>query len=138
MRDVIKTLLENDATLMATLTGGLHTKKEISRQDTPAAFDGNGEIRPCGLLKFGTIAPHGPYDHSARLYFSVLLYERSGYDDVETARERIYTLLHRQCVSPETGSCWTIEHADDVLDQEDSALGCSLEITRYAATIMRR
>ena len=137
MRDAIKTLLENDATLMATLTGGLHTKAEISRQDTPTAFDANDEILPCALLHFGTQTPVGPYPHGSQLYFALMFYERSGYDNIETARARAYTLLHRQKVTPATGACWGIRHADDVLDQEDTALGCSLAISRYVATIRR-
>lgn len=137
MRDAIEAVLTGDGTLMATLTGGVHTATEISRQDTPSAFDANSEIEPCGLLRFETISPIGPYEHSARLFFSVYLYERSGYTNIETARARIYTLLHRQRVTPSTGGCWQIEHADDVLDQEDTALGCSLAVSRYYATILR-
>jgi len=137
MRAAVKALLESDSTLMATLTGGLHTATEISRQGTPEAFDANGEIEPCGLLKFGTVTPYGPHDHSARLYFSVMLYQRSGYDNVEAARERIYALLHQQRVTPSIGACWEIAHADDVLDQEDEALGCSLAVSRYVAMVRR-
>jgi hypothetical protein len=137
MRDAIKTLLENDATLMAILTGGVHTGTEISRQDTPEAFDASDEILPCVLLQFGTAAPAGPYSHSSMLHFSLMFYERSGYENVEAARERAYVLLHRQKVTPAAGACWGIRHADDVLDQEDTALGCSLAISRYYGVIRR-
>lgn len=137
MRDAIYDLLNDDATLMATLTGGLHTKAEISRQATPTAFDSNDEIQPCGLLKFETQTPWGVHDHSSRLYFSVMLYERSGYDNIETARGRVYTLLHRQKVSPASGGCWEIRHAGDTPDTEDPALGCSLGVSRFEATVSR-
>ena len=123
--------------MMATLTGGVHTKAEISRQETAGAFDANGEIEPCALLKIESVGPVGPYTHSARMFLAVYLYERSGYDNVETARERVYTLLHDTCVSPSVGSCWRIEHSGDVCDQEDQALGCSLAVSRYVATVMR-
>ena len=137
MRDAIYDLLNNDSTLTATLTGGLHRDGEISRQGTSAAFDANGEILPCGLLRFTTQAPVEPHDHSSRLHFSVILYQRSGYDRIETARDRAYVLLHRQRVTPAGGGCWEIRHADDVLDAEDEGLGCSLAVCRYYA-VMRR
>jgi hypothetical protein len=137
VRDAIYDLLTSDSELMAILTGGLHTKTEISRQNTPAAFDANDEIQPCGLLKFETQTPWGPHEHGSRLYFSVMLYQRSGYDDVEAARERLYQLLHRQKVTPSNGGCWEIQHAGDVPDVEDGALGCSLAVSRFVATVLR-
>lgn len=137
MRDAIYDLLSGDATLMATLTGGLHVGTEITRQDTPAAFDANSEIQPCGLLRFGTQTPVAPHHHGSRLFFQLLLYERSGYDNVEVARARAYALLHRQRVTPATGGCWEIRHADDVPDQEDEGLGCSLAVCRYYAMVRR-
>jgi len=137
VRAGVLAVLEADSTLMATLTGGVHTKAEISRQGTPAAFDGNGEIEPCALLKVESVAPAGPYTHSARLVLTLYLYERSGYESIEAARERVYALLHDTRVCPSTGECWRIAHGGDVADQEDQALGCSLAVSRYSATIMR-
>lgn len=137
MRDAIFDLLSADATLMGTLTGGLHTETEISRQGTAAAFDANGEIEPCGLLRFETQTPWGPFEDSSRLYFSVMFYERAGYVSIEAARARVYALLHRVRVCPAAGGCWEIRHADDVLDTEDEALGCKLAVSRFVATISR-
>ena len=93
MRDAVYALLSTDPTLMGILTGGLYDGREageIGRSDTPDAFDGSGEIQPCGLLRFTTDAPYGPYETSARVYFSILLYERSNYVNVEAARARLY------------------------------------------------
>jgi hypothetical protein len=140
MRDAIHTLLSNDSTLMATLVGGLYDAAdvgEISRQETPSAFDANGEIQPCGLLRFGTIAPTGPYLHGARLSFSIYLYELQGYTDIETVRARVYALLQQATVTPAAGGCWEIRHTDDVLDTRDSALECSLAVSRFEAVIRR-
>jgi hypothetical protein len=140
MRDAIYQLLAGDATLMAALPGGLHKAAEvgeISRQDTPAAFDANGEIQTCALLRFGPLVPIEPYLHSARQTFALYLYEPKGYQNVDAARERAYVLLQRANVTPATGSSWEIRHTDDVLDGRDSALGCSLEVSRYAAIILR-
>jgi len=139
MRTAISSLLSGDGTLTGTLTGGVYsagTVGEISRQTTPDAFDANEEVEPCGLLRFETDAPWGVHDASARLYFAVLLYERVGSSAIDTARARIYALLHRQVVAPDgDGGCWEIRHAGDTLDQEDPALGCGLAVCRYVATI---
>ena len=138
MRDAVYALLSTDPTLMGILTGGLYDGREtgeISRSGTPEAFDSNGEIQPCGLLRFTTDAPYGPYETSARVYFSILLYERSGYASVEAARTRLYSLLHRAKVTPSAGSCWRIDHAGDVLDARDQVLGCSLVISRFVGVI---
>ncbi len=137
MRAAVKAALEADSTLMATLTGGVHTKAEISRQDTPTAFDSNDEIEPCALLKVESVGPVRPYTHGARMVLTLYFYERSGYDNIEAARERVYTLLHDGYVTPSTGSCWRILHSGDVGDQEDEALGCSMAVSRYVATISR-
>ena len=137
MRAAVKAVLEGDSTLMATLTGGVHTKAEISRQGTPTAFDGNGEILPCALLKVESVVPAGPYTHSARMVLAVYWYERSGYESIEAARARGYALLHDTRVCPSTGECWRIVHSGDVGDVEDGALGCSMAVSRYVATVMR-
>jgi len=137
VREALYDLLSNDEQLMATLTGGLHTRTEISRQNTPAAFDDSSEILPCALLKLETQTPWSPYTHGSRLYFSLLLYQRTGYEAIEAARLRLYTLLHGQKVGPSIGGCWQIRHSSDVPDVEDAALGCSLVISRFVATILR-
>lgn len=141
MRTAIYDVLSTDATLMGTLTGGLYaagTVGEISRQTTPDAFDDNGEIEPCGLVRFETETPWGVHDHSARLYFTVMLYERVGASAIDEARARMYALLHRQVVVPDgDGACWEVRHAGDTLDQEDTALGCGLGVSRYMATVSK-
>lgn len=139
MRQAIYNTLTADSTLMAILTGGLHYDvAEINRQSTPAAFDANKEIQPCALLKFTTNSPDGPFDDSAQLFFSLYFYQRAGVNQIEAALDRVYALLHQQKVTPGSGACWLILHTNDVLDQEDTALRCSLAMSRYMAVINRR
>lgn len=134
MRAAILAALTGDATLMGLLTGGIHTALEISRQYTPAAFDTNGEILPCALLRLETEGPTGPYRTSSRLFAAVLFYQRHGYDVIDQAVARTFAVLHER----HTGAgMWQILHADDVLDQEDQALGCSLAMSRFAVYRMR-
>lgn len=124
----IQVVLAADATLMATLTGGVYAAAEITRQDTPAAFDANGEIKPCALVKGEVETPWGPHEHSSRAFIRIFFYQRSGYDDIDTARERVYTLLHRQKA---LDGKWELLHTDDITGQEDQVLNCSLELSRY-------
>lgn len=133
-RDDVKAVLEADATLISLLTGGFYAGGTINRQDTPAAFDGNSEILPCLLVNAGNTTPAGPFEHSAREFVDVYLYQRSGYDVIDQAIERVYVLLHRQKVG---SSGWIMLHFDDNRDQRDTALSCSLAVSRYYKHRMR-
>jgi hypothetical protein len=138
MRQSIFSLLVNDPQLAESLTGGIYdavTVNEISRQNTPGAFDANYELKPCALLKMSAATPLGPYPHSARQGFSVLFYAAP----VE-AGERVYDLLHNQKLTPvgATAGCWEIHWTDDVPGQIDEALSASLTISRFEAVVLRR
>jgi hypothetical protein len=133
IRDDLLSTLTGDATLMATLTGGMHTATEVSRQYTPAAFDANGEVLPCGLLRIETETPAGPYHTSARLFALLLWYQRRGYDAIDAAKTRAFTLLHELRLA----GTWQVMHADDLGDAEDEALGCSLSGSRFVVYRLR-
>lgn len=139
MIDAITSLLQGDATVTAALTGGVHRANEISRQGTPTAYDANGELLPCALVRQESGTPWGPHEHSGRLYVVVVIYQRSGLATIETARKRVYALLHRQKLTPVDGSgCYEVRWSNDVLDQEDPALGVSMALSRYVATVQRQ
>jgi len=135
MREIVKTALQGDATLAGVLTGGVWSGTEISRVETAGAFDANAEILPCALVREETDTPWGPMPTSSRLYLVVYLYQRRGYDKIDAALERIFALLHRQKLGQT--NVWEITHADDVRDQQDQALDCSLAISRYVVTRRR-
>ncbi|MCP4424219.1 MAG: hypothetical protein GY803_07005 [Chloroflexi bacterium] len=134
-KTVIKNLLEADVDFMALATGGVHTAVEISRQDTPGAFDGNGEIRPCCLIKTETTTPTGPFTHSSRSFVVLIFYQRRGYDAIAAMRERAYALLHDQCVGGL--NAWSVQLADDSADLEDPATQWSLLFSRYELIVDR-
>lgn len=141
MKQAIYNQLSADYTFMNALSGGLyHEIAEIKRQDPAAAFDSNGEILPCGLLKMSEANPIPPYNHGARLSFELYFYQRAGYASIEAARERAYDLLHYQRLTPvgQTAGCWEIHHLNDITQQEDDALRCSLEVARFEAIVRRR
>lgn len=124
----LKTFLESDGTLMATLTGGIYDTVEISRQETAAAFDANGDLLPCALIKTENEVPFGSLDTSTRAFVLILLYERSGYANINAAISRLYTLLNRQ-----VGIAGSVDSrlVSETPDQHDPALDSSLALVRY-------
>jgi hypothetical protein len=137
MRDAIHTLLAADSTLLGYLTGGVHnagTVGEISRQNTPAAYDANQELLPCALVKGEVDTPvTGPYDDAGAAYFVVILYQRAGADQIDLALNRVYTLLHNQ----KLGGTWRVWNVGDLLDQEDQALAARMHTSRYQCIRLR-
>ncbi len=135
IRSAILAILAGDMTLLATLTGGVYSATEISRQLTPAAFDANGEVKPCALLSLEAEDPVGPFETGSREFVTVHFYERQGYTAIDAALARVYALLHRKHAGAE--HVWDIRHAGDILDQYDPTLSCSLSISRYQVTRLR-
>lgn len=132
LRDDVLAALQADAKLNMLIPGGIYAD-EITRQETPDAFDANQEIKPCASIRHETETPLGPYATSSRVFVIINFYAD---DDVslDGARERVFTLLHRQKVGT---NVWIVEHTDDVLDQVDNGLGCGMAVSRYAATRLR-
>lgn len=135
-------VLTGDSTLTALLTGGIHNAEvvdSISRQNTPNAFDANGELLPCALLKSESVTPWGPHPDSAREYVLLYFYQRFAYATIRPANQRAYLLLHRTRIATEDGlGLWQIDHANDILDSQDQALGASMLLSRYVVTLQRR
>ena len=138
MRETIRATLTADVTLTGTLTGGVYALRELTRQSAPGAFDANGEIKPCALVRIEAEAQHGPFTGaaalSARTYVVVVLYQRDGFTTIDAAMTRVRALLHRSKLG--TGT-WDIAWADDSGDLEDEGLGCSMRYSRYVATRLR-
>jgi len=138
MRVALVDLLQGDTELAALLPGGVFDADEvdeISRQNTPGAFDANSELQACVVVRArGPVALVEPYLHGARQTIEIYLYQAP-----DAARERIYDLLHDTRLQPAgSGSTWRIEHADDVLGQEDQALRARLTMSRFTALVRRR
>jgi hypothetical protein len=137
MRDDIHALLAADPTLLGYLTGGVHsagTVGEISRQNTPAAYDANLELLPCALVKGEAETPvTGPYNEAGAAYVVVIFYQRAAADQIDPALDRAYTLLHNQ----KLGGTWRVWHVGDLLDQEDQALAARMHTSRYQCVRLR-
>lgn len=130
LRTTVRDLLANDATIQGLLTGGVHTGiPEITRQDAPAAFDANGELLPCALVKAGTENPFGPHHDTAESFFTVYYYQRRGYSTIDAARFRGWQLLHRQGI----GGAIQVFSETFTPGVHDPALDASLHVDRYRA-----
>lgn len=127
----VKTALTANSALMALLTGGIFNNvEEISRQNTPAAFDANKEIKPCALIKVPNETPTGPYARSARTAVVIYVYQRSGYGVIEPAMGLIYDDLNEKQVGAKV---WNIEYVGAAYQQRDQALDCALGSLRFSA-----
>jgi len=134
-----KAILEADATLVAAATGGIYDLGEtgpngISRTTTPDAFDDNEMIEPCILVKTRGSTPDGALVDEAEQYASarqvleVWFYEHSGYDNIDTMRDRVYTLLHAVQLADTFRVLW----AGDLGQQRDTDLDASLDRSEFA------
>lgn len=96
--------MKADATLMATLTGGVFTRGAIglggiNRDSTPSAFDSSGWLRPCALVRQrGRVADDAIRDMQSQATSTVqvveiYIYQDNAYDQIETAMNRIYALF---------------------------------------------
>lgn len=125
LSDSIKTALQANDELMALLTGGIFNEvEEISRQNTPGAFNANGEIQPCALIKLGVETKAGPHPRSVRTPFRIYFYQRQGYDVSDPAMVIVFDILNDQQIGERV---WNIEYGSEIKQQRDQALDCALE-----------
>lgn len=128
--------LQGDAALATLLPGGLYdglAVQDISRQATPDAYDEWGEMKPVGILKPESQTPRGPHPDGARLFVTLWLYQQSGAEAIDAARERAYHVLHRAVLA----GMWEVRHANDVLGAEVQGLDVPVIMSRFAATVNR-
>lgn len=144
MLSLIKTRLEADATLLASATGGIYDFDEtgrmgINRTNTPAAFDSNGIIKPCVLLRLRSSVPDGYLADDPTQYRSLReniecwFYQDSGYTTIETMRNRVYALLHARPVTGAMQLYWT----GDVRGERDTDIDASVERSDFQAVTYR-
>lgn len=99
-----KTRMDADATLMAILTGGVFVSGSlgplgITRDTAPGAFDGNGYLKPCALVRQRpSIADLQVVDQialaaSATQVVEIYLYEDTGYTSIDSALSRLFILF---------------------------------------------
>lgn len=100
----VAALLTVDVTLMAILTGGIFVygnvgPEGISRGSTPTAFDADGYLLPCALVKqrgeipTNDMVDYGEQMSSARQIVEIWYYQDTGYAALDNARARVRALL---------------------------------------------
>lgn len=133
--------LRGNLAVMALLTGGVHSGavvQEISRQNTPTAFDANRELLPCALVQYENATPVGPLRTSLVLYIVIYFYQRFGHETIQAAELLVRELLDRQVVQPiGPGRTFEMRHGNTLLGLSDQALDCALTVSRYACYMAR-
>lgn len=142
LREAIKAKLEADATLVALVPGGFYYRADINRTDTPAAYDGRGRLKVCGVLTMSTDAMEFPGLRDmdvSRAFFFIYYYDDPAQDyvNIDDAVARTRTVLEGQTASVEAGSVYEFVHADDSPDLYDDVLGANGRYSRYYAIIKR-
>lgn len=140
-----KALLEADATLLATATGGCYDYDEtgrmgINRTNTSGAFDSNGVIKPTVLIKLRSSTPD--YDLvddsnqtvSLREMLEVWFYGDYNFTAIETMRNRVYVLLHAK----QFGGAFLALWQGDVRNQRDIELDAFCERSDYLVKAKRQ
>ena len=136
-----KAILEADVTLLATATGGIWDFDEtgrlgINRTTTPAAFDDNEILKPSVLLKTRSSEPNPRLQDEGERYsgvtemLEVWFYEDTGYSNIETMRDRVFSLLHAVQLAGTFMSLW----AGGVRQARDTDLDASVERSVYQVT----
>jgi|GEM_PF-5257971 len=96
-----------DVPLMTILTGGVHTEHSagrdgISRENpsTADAFDASGWLQPCALVVSGIMTSDGGQIRDDAIpvasniqTLSIWLYEDAGYDNIDAALSRLFTIM---------------------------------------------
>ena len=131
----VKTRLETDWTLMNLLPGGVHRATEISRQRTPSAFDDNGELRACALVKASDETPDGPRAYAGRQLVEVWAYHPYDLDGVENILDRVHVLLQRHKLP--NGAVWEARAFGGTRNFEDETLQAAAGVGRYEVVVYR-
>jgi hypothetical protein len=97
--DVLATL-DDDATLMAILTGGMYDAgllpaDGLTPTSAPAAFNG-ARVKPCGLIRWRNVGETAIVGSSRRRFFQIFFYQVAGQTQIEAAQSRCRVLLHHK------------------------------------------
>ena len=109
-----------DATLVATLTGGIWKKETtglegITRETAAAAFDVAGYLKPCALIRERELVPDNAVRDpmaqvtSAAQTVEIWLYADAGagYSAIQSAKNRLYTLFEGHQFNDSFEVMWT-------------------------------
>jgi hypothetical protein len=141
---IIKAILEADATLLATASGGIYDLDEtkrmgLNRTNVAAAFTDQGVIKPCLLVKGRKRAPDGgpndPISQEAttRQVVELWFYQSDGYGSIETMKNRAYALLHEK----QANGVFAIRWVGDIGQARDEDLEANVDRSDYEVRALR-
>jgi hypothetical protein len=131
VNETIRALLAADGTLIGLLAGGFYASPEVSRQQTPAAFDANtSELLPCANVRLEVNSHIGPHPTGSRQFFTVSLYQFYATSSITTAAGRVVELLNG---SKPSSLIYQVDWVATLPDLIDVALESNLIVLRFVA-----
>jgi hypothetical protein len=131
----VHAVLSADATLVALLPGGVWSGlPEITRQLAPGAFDANGELQTCALVKSDGERDAGPRRIAGAQLVNVWVYDRASDGRVEEVLTRVHELLHRR---PLGNQMWEASRFAATWGWREEALSARGGVGRYEVHVYR-
>jgi hypothetical protein len=132
--------MTGDVTLMAVLTGGVFKaetvgREGVTRETAAAAFDANGYLKPCALVRQRGNVPDGNVSDgitqqtSAAQVVEVYVYEDRGYSNIDAALDRLYALFQGYAFTGASGS-FPCEWVNTIDRQRDNGALANASLAR--------
>lgn len=145
LKQTVLDVLNNDATLTATVTGGFADAESLPFDGlTPDNIqtDANGvTIIPQGVLRWRSETPMRGPKYAVMRFVEIYLYDdpSSGFDNIDTAKRRIWELLSETYLgnTDTEGFAWLI-WAGDVGEQYDDTLRANMDRMRFQIDMTRK
>jgi hypothetical protein len=143
LRDALRTHLLADATLSAILSGGIFDAQQTDQEgpDTswiPRAANGV-HIAPFAILRFKGTSGKEIISNSKRRFVEIYFYDDFGYTQIERAKSRIESLLHRKQVQADDAGIamfhWVMDRGELSAPEYENAAS---DMSRYYVDYTRR
>lgn len=134
LRETLKTFLNEDAVLMALLTGGVLDTDELpmgasSIEDVPHT---GPEILPFAVLRWRGTTEKEIVGLTERRSVEIYFYQHRGYATIERAKRRVKTILNRTQLPAEDAGLSMFHWAHDTGEFPADELGrASADMSRY-------
>lgn len=143
LRTAVKELLEADAMLSALLTGGVLDADDLPRDGGGVDYaprDATGvRIAPFAVLRWKQSTPFdSQHVRAEKQTLEVYLYADSGYSTIESAANRVKSILHQSQVNGDDRSLVTVlyvyQSSELVADELNQ---CPMQFQRYEVSYVR-
>lgn len=144
LSETVKTMLEDDGTLMALLYGGIFDAEDLdisgeSDSDAPKESDGV-RIQPHAVIRWGESTSFSEEAIEAEVgNVEIYVYQHRGHDVIDAAVNRIKALLNRQLISADDRALAKLSYAmtsREIPAEEFGGAPC--KFSRYAVYQIRQ